>query len=88
MEDREAEPQQANKLLLLTELVRMLQTSTQQATTAQEIYSQETEEEQPQMEVAETATAEPEAEQEEAGQMRGPGEGNAAAVTPAAADGR
>ena len=70
MEDREAEPQQANKLLLLTELVRMLQTSTQKATTAQEIYSQETEEDQAQMEVKEAA-AEPEAEQSEADQMRG-----------------
>ena len=45
------------------ELVRELQTPTQNATTTQETYSRETEAEQPQMEVTETA-AEPEEEQE------------------------
>ena len=63
MEDGEAEPQQACQLWLLMELVRELQTPTQNATTTQEIYSQETEEEHPQMEVTETA-AEPKEEQE------------------------
>ena len=69
MEDGEAEPQQACQLWLLMELVRELQTPTQNATTTQEISSRETEEEQPQMEVTETAT-EPEAEQSKADQMR------------------
>jgi hypothetical protein len=63
MEDGEAEPQQACQLWLLMELVRELQTPTQNATTTQETYSRETEAEQPQMEVTETA-AEPEEEQE------------------------
>ena len=65
------------------ELVRELQTPTQNATTTQEISSRETEEEQPNMEVTETAT-EPEAEQSEADQMRDTDEGSAeAATTPA-----
>lgn len=51
------------------ELVRGFQTPTQNATTTQEIYSQETKEVQTQMEVTETA-AELEVEQEEADQMR------------------
>ena len=63
MEDGEEEPQQACQLWLLMELVRELQTPTQNATTTQEIHRQETEAEQPQMEVTETA-AEPEEEQE------------------------
>ena len=75
MEDGEAEPQQACQLWLLMELVRELQTPTQNATTTQETYSRETEDEQPNMEVTETAT-EPEAEQEEADQMRDSDEGS------------
>jgi len=75
MEDGEAEPQQACQLWLLMELVREFQTPTQNATTTQEIYSQETEEEHPQMEVTETA-AEPEAEKSEADQMRDTDEGS------------
>ena len=67
-------PQQAFQLRLPMELVRELQTPTQNATTTQEIYSRETEEEQLNMEVTETA-AEPEEEQEEAGQMRDTDEG-------------
>ena len=59
-------------------------TPTQNATTTQEIYSQETEEEQPQMEVTETA-AEPEVEQEEADQMRDTDVGSAALATPSPA---
>ena len=56
MEDGEAEPQQACQLWLLMELVRELQTPTQNATTTQETsHSRETEEEQTQMEVTETA---------------------------------
>ena len=63
------------------ELVREFQTPTQNATTTQEIHSQETEEEQLQMEVTETA-AEPEAEQEEADQMRDIDERSASLVMP------
>ena len=74
MEDGEAEPQQACQLWLLMELVGEFQTPTQNATTTQEIYSQETEEEHPQMEVTETA-AEPEAGKSEADQMRDTDEG-------------
>ena len=59
MEDGEAGPQQAYQLWLLMELVREFQTPTQNATTTQESYSQETEEEQPQIEFTE-ADAEPE----------------------------
>ena len=84
MEDGEAEPQQACQLWILMELVREFQTPTQNATTTQEIYSQETEAEQPQMEVTETA-AEPEVEQEEADQMRETDVGSAALATPSPA---
>ena len=62
------------------ELVRELQTPTQNATTTQETYSRETEDEQPNMEVTETAT-EPEAEQSEAEQMRDTEVGSAALAT-------
>jgi len=84
MEDGEAEPQQACQLWLLMELVRELQTPTQNATTTQETYSRETEDEQPNMEVTETAT-EPEAEQSEADQMRDTEVGSAALATPSPA---
>ena len=74
MEDGEAESQQACQLWLLMELVRELQTPTQNATTTQETYSRETEAEQPQMEVTETA-AEPEEERSEEDQLRDTDEG-------------
>mgnify|MGYP001035202417 CR=1 FL=1 len=62
------------------ELVRELQTPTQKATTAQEIYGQESEDEQPLMEATD-ATAEPEAEQKEAEKKRDTGEVSAAEAT-------
>ena len=72
---------QPHQLLRFMDLVREPQTPTQRATTAQEIYGQESEDEQHLMEATD-ATAEPEAEQEEVEQMRDTGEVSATAATP------
>ena len=72
---------QPHQLLRFMDLVRELQTPTQRATTAQEIYGQESEDEQHLMEATD-ATAEPEAEQEEVEQMRDTDEVSATAATP------